>query len=156
MSPRAACRLETFGFTDVHDYTLGKAAWLAEGLPSEGTRRDDERIAAIAKKDAPTLPGDGSVGDAAKWFAGSDADVAVVLTPTRVVLGLVRREVAGLDPSMPLRDVLQPGPSTFRPSMTIREMVDYFRKGSAMHALVTTSGGEWIGLIDRADLLKDD
>jgi rhodanese-related sulfurtransferase len=36
MSPRAACRLELLGFTQVYDYVAGKADWLAHGLPTEG------------------------------------------------------------------------------------------------------------------------
>lgn len=151
MSPRAACRLETFGFTDVYDYVLGKAAWLGLGLPSEGTRREEQRIASIADPDSPVVAGDATVGALAE--AIGDADVAVVLNPDRVVLGIVRREVLGLDPATKINDVLQPGPSTFRPSMTIKELVEYFRKGDDVRALVTTTGGEWIGMIQRGDVL---
>jgi hypothetical protein len=38
MSPRAACRLETLGFPEVHDYVAGKADWLAHGRPTEGAQ----------------------------------------------------------------------------------------------------------------------
>jgi rhodanese-related sulfurtransferase len=38
MSPRAAWRLESIGFTEVHDYVAGKADWGSAGLPLEGTR----------------------------------------------------------------------------------------------------------------------
>jgi hypothetical protein len=34
MSPRAAWRLERFGF-EVYDYAAGKADWTAPGLPTE-------------------------------------------------------------------------------------------------------------------------
>ena len=43
MSPRAACRLQTLGFTNVYDYVLGKADWLAHGLPTEGEQADVPR-----------------------------------------------------------------------------------------------------------------
>ena len=36
MSPRAAWRLESLGFTKVYDYVPGKTDWLAAGLPREG------------------------------------------------------------------------------------------------------------------------
>lgn len=36
MSPRAACQLERFGFTQVYDYTLGLADWKAAGREIEG------------------------------------------------------------------------------------------------------------------------
>ena len=34
MSPRAAARLATLGFTKVYDYVAGKADWLTAALPS--------------------------------------------------------------------------------------------------------------------------
>ena len=43
MSPRAACRLETLGFSEVYDYVAGKADWLARGLPREGEKAGERR-----------------------------------------------------------------------------------------------------------------
>jgi rhodanese-related sulfurtransferase len=39
MSPRAAARLATLGFTRVYDYAEGKVDWLAHGLPGRGHPR---------------------------------------------------------------------------------------------------------------------
>jgi Mg/Co/Ni transporter MgtE len=153
MSPRAACRLERFGFTDVVDYAPGKAAWLAAGLPSEGRKRPEQRIGAIAKQDVPLLDASATVGGAASAFG--DAEVGVVVDAAGVVLGLVRRQVLGLAPETAIVDVAQPGPSTFRPSMTIREMIAYFEKGDDERALVTTLDGVWIGIIRREDLVGE-
>ena len=157
---RAAARLEAKGFTDVRVYTRGKVAWLAEGLPSEGRRRPEQRVASIARTEGvPTLPGDATLADAASVFAdasgAADGEVAVVLDPDGVVLGVLRRETLGLPPSTPVADVLQPGPSTFRPSMTIAELVDYFRSSDETRAIVSTAGGRWLGLIRREDVLDD-
>ena len=38
MSPRAAWRLESIGFTRAYDYVAGKADWGSFGLPLEGTK----------------------------------------------------------------------------------------------------------------------
>ena len=38
MSPRAAWRLESIGFTRVYDYVAGKADWGSFGLPLQGTK----------------------------------------------------------------------------------------------------------------------
>ena len=152
---RAAARLERKGFDDVRVYAAGKVAWLAEGLTSEGHRRPEQRVASIARTEGvPTLPGDATLADAASAFAGT-ADVAVVLDPEGVVLGVLRRETLGLAASTPVADVLQPGPSTFRPSMTITELVDYFRSSDETRAIVSTAGGRWLGLIRREDVLDD-
>ena len=52
LSARAAYRFETLGFTDVYDYVASKAAWMACGLPIEGTIPARSRAGAIAR-DAP-------------------------------------------------------------------------------------------------------
>lgn len=157
---RGAVRLEAAGFSDVRVYAKGKVAWLAEGLPSEGLRRPEQRVAAIATTSGiPTVPGDATLADAASAFAdvgNDDNDVAIVLNADEVVLGVLRRETLGLAPSTPIADVLQPGPSTFRPSMTIAELVDYFRSSDETRAIVSTAAGRWIGLIRREDVVDDD
>ena len=152
---RAATRLEQHGFADVRVYAAGKVAWLAEGLPAEGRRRPEQRIAAIARTDgAPIVDADATISDAAR-ILGPDDDVAIVLDRNHVVLGVLRRETLGLAPGTPVADALQPGPSTFRPSMTIAELVDYFRKSHETRAIVSTAGGRWLGLIRREDVLDD-
>jgi rhodanese-related sulfurtransferase len=150
LSPRAAHRLEALGFTDVYDYVAGKAAWLGDGLPSGGLRRPEQRVGAVADPDVPTVPADATVDDAKEAFERSD--VAIVLNEHDVVLGVLREETAGLDPKTKVIDVVQPGPSTFRPSMTVRELVQYFDKSDEARAIITDNGGVWIGLIRRDDV----
>ena len=151
---RAAARLEAGGFRDVRVYAAGKVAWLADGLPAEGRRQPEQRIAAIARTDVAIVRGDATLRDAAPLLHEDDrGDIAVVLDEDDVVLGVLRPETLGLAPSTPVADVLQPGPSTFRPSMTIAELVDYFRSSDERRAIVSTSGGRWIGLIRREDVL---
>lgn len=101
----------------------------------------------------PLVPGGATAGEARERIG--DGDVAVVVDDDRIVLGLLRAEATEVDPSMPVRDLLQPGPSTFRPSMTIKEMVEYFRKSDESRAIITSLTGEWIGMIRRADVIDD-
>jgi rhodanese-related sulfurtransferase len=152
LSPRAAHRLEALGFTDVSDYVAGKAAWLGDGLPSGGLRRPEQRVGSLADPKVPTVPADATIGEVTGVLEDAD-DVVVVLDRDDVVLGLLRKETAGLDPTTPVIDAVQPGPSTFRPSMTVRELVGYFRRSDEARAIVSTNGGEWIGLIRRDDVL---
>lgn len=152
-SARAAARLESFGFTDVHEYAPGKAAWLAEGLASDGLRRPEQRISFIADADVPLVPGGATIGDAMSIVG--DADISIVVTDNedRTVLGVLRPETFGLDPATPVADVVQPGPSTFRPSMTIGELVTYFRDSNEHRAIVSTLSSRWIGLIRSEDVV---
>src|SRR6266550_4700590 len=52
MSPRAAWRLESIGFTQVYDYVAGKADWGSFGLPLEGTK--GARAGEHVRADVPT------------------------------------------------------------------------------------------------------
>lgn len=151
-SARAARILEGHGFTAVHDYGPGKVAWLAKGLPSEGRRRPEQRVGSIADPDVVRIPAGATAGEAAELLDA--ADFGIVLDDAGIVLGLLRREATALDAATPVRDLVQPAPSTFRPSMTIKEMVEYFRKSDEVRALITTLDGEWIGLIRRSDVLR--
>ena len=147
MSPRAACRLEDLGFTRVHDYVAGKAAWLAMGLPSEGSVQPEERVSAIARRDLPELGLDTGAGDVD--LAGHE--FGVVLDGS-VVAGSITS--SGLDGAAgrPLREVLDTGVDTFRPSMTIAELCDYWAGNDEQLAVVSTLRGEYLGAILRSDL----
>src|SRR6266487_18956 len=63
MSPRAAWRLESIGFTQVHDYVAGKADWGSSGLPLEGTRGSRTRVGAHLRRDVPTCRLDERLSD---------------------------------------------------------------------------------------------
>ena len=150
-SARAAARLEAFGFRAVHDFAPGKVAWLAAGLPSEGLRRPEQRVGAIGTTDVSLVPAGATVGEAAELVG--DADIGIVVDDDLTVLGLLRPETFGLPPDTPVADVVQPGPSTFRPSMTVRELVEYFRSSNEHRAIVSTHTGRFLGLIRREDVL---
>ena len=73
MSPRAASRLDSLGFTQVYDYVTGMADWTANGLPTEGkivgvlregvVRRGVLRARDAVRTDIPTLRLGERVGD---------------------------------------------------------------------------------------------
>ena len=96
MSPRAAWRLESLGFDEVYDYTVGKLDWLAAGLPTEGTDANKPRAGTLARKDVTTCALDERLGDVRDRAHGQGWDAAVVLNAERVVFGLLRaKELAG-------------------------------------------------------------
>lgn len=64
MSPRAACRLETLGFTEVYDYAAGEIDWLAHGLEAEGDQSEAPTAGRLAHDDVITVGLDDRVGEA--------------------------------------------------------------------------------------------
>jgi len=111
MSPRAAWRLESFGFTDVYDYEDGKLDWLAAGLPSEGTNAERPRAGEVARKDVPTCRLDERLGDVRDRVREAGWDACVVLNEERVVFGLLRSKELETNPDRRIEEAMRPAPA---------------------------------------------
>ncbi len=151
MSPRAAWRLESLGFTQVFYYVAGKADWLANGLPVEGKLKSVPRIGAAARRDVPTCRLTDRVGAVRERVRAAGWDRCIVVGEAGVVLGLLRGKALDVDPETPAESVMQEGPSTFRPNLTVAEMAEYMQERRIGHALVTTSDGKLVGVLVRQD-----
>lgn len=147
MSPRAAVRLEQFGFQDVYDYVPGKADWLAHGLPKAGKRAGDKRILDLTHNDAPTVQINDSLEIAAERMEESGWDSCVVVNDDRVVLGLLRKDDTEAGGS--IEDRMENGPSTFRPSGSIESALEYMDRHDVPSVVVSDSFGHLFGLIPR-------
>jgi len=146
MSPRAAWRLETLGFEQVYWYAGGKADWMASGLPIEGSEARIPRIGDHARRDVPTCGPDERVADVRARVRAAKWNTCFVVTAERVVLGrLHNRELDG-DGAQRASDVMRSGPSTFRPDVTVHDMLEHMREHKLTTAPVTTSDGTLIGL----------
>ncbi|HYW89631.1 MAG TPA: CBS domain-containing protein [Chloroflexota bacterium] len=155
MSARAAWRLEeTLGFDTVYRYTPGKVDWLAAGLPREGEMAAVPRIGDVADRDVPTCGTAERVGEVRRRLQQDAQDPCVVLGQRRVVLGRVRAKDLEANPDAAVEDVMDPGPVTYRPDTLLAELVEHLQqlpRSKANRILVTTSDGELIGLLRRAD-----
>ena len=151
MSPRAAWRLETLGFTQVYDYSVGKLDWLAAGLPTEGTNAERPRAGDVARRDAPTCHLDERLGDVATRAAAAGWDACVVVNKESVVLGLLRSKELHGDPDQQVEGAMRPGPSTYRPYVAIETMAALMTEHDLPNAPITTSDGRFVGLLLRED-----
>ena len=149
MSPRAAWRLETLGFTECYDYAVGKADWFAMGRPMEGNQASLPRIGPLAERDVPTCSLNETVTDVAERTKAAGWDTCIVVNEQRIVLGrLFRKELeAGSDRRV--EEVMRSGPSTFRPNVSTHEMMHFMDEHNLRTALVTDSEGRLIGLFKR-------
>jgi CBS domain-containing protein len=151
MSPRAAWRLESFGFSEVHDYVDGKLDWLAAGLPTEGANAAKPRAADVARRDVPTCRLDERLGDVRQRVRATGFDACVVTNDENIVFGLLRsKELDGSDDKR-IEEVMRPGPSTFRPFVLIEEMARSMTEHDLANAPITTSDGRLVGLLLRDD-----
>ncbi len=139
MSPRAAWRLEAFGYNDIYDYVVGKSDWLAAGLPTEGDRPHPPRVTEAMDRSVPTCTPDERIADIAARLAG--AAVCVVVNDQRVVQGRLRPD--RLDPAdvRTADEVMGPGPSTIRADADLVETVERMKTRHAASVIVSTPDG---------------
>jgi CBS domain-containing protein len=151
MSPRAAARLASLGFTQVYDYAAGKTDWGSAGLPLEGANGSQTRAGAHVRTDVPVCRLDDRLPDVCDRLHDSGWDTCFVLDERRVVLGrLGRRAIQGRE-DVSVEDAMTLGPSTIRPSARLGDMVERMRKQNLTNLPVTTSDGRLVGLLTRRD-----
>ncbi len=134
MSPRAAARLESLGFTQVYDYVAGKVDWAAAGLPLEGANGSPTRAGAHVHTGVPVCRLDDPLHDVCDRLEDSGWDTWIR-----------GRENVSAEEAMTL------GPSTIRPSARLIDMVERMRQQNLTNLPVTTSDGRFVGLLTRRD-----
>jgi rhodanese-related sulfurtransferase/CBS domain-containing protein len=151
LSPRAAWRLESIGFTRVYDYVAGKADWGSAELPLEGDADARTRVASRARTDAPTCRLDDLVPEVAPRVGG-DWQVCVVTNEQNVVLGLLGRRALRSREKVRAEDAMTAGPSTIRPSARIDAIAKRMRDQNLTRIIVSRSDGVLVGVLRREDL----
>jgi Mg/Co/Ni transporter MgtE len=154
MSPRAAWRLESFGFNEVYDYVAGKLDWMAAGLRTEGTNAAHPRAGEVSRRDVPTAGLDERLGDVRERVRAAGWDAVVVINEEHVVFGLLRSKELDKDPELRMEQAMRPGPSTFRPYVAIKEMAETMTKHTLESSPITTSDGRLVGLLLQKDATR--
>ena len=149
MSPRAAWRLESIGFTKVYDYVAGKADWGSFGLPLEGTK--GARAGDCVRADVPTCRLHSRLQDIRRSVYAAGWDTCIVVNASGVVLGRLGRKALASEQDVSAEAAMTPGPSTVRPSITLAAIVERMQTQNLTGALVTRSDGTLFGLLRRAD-----
>jgi CBS domain-containing protein len=151
MSPRAAARLESLGFTQVYDYSAGKTDWGSAGLPLEGANGSRTRAGAHVRTDVPVCRLNDRLADVCDRLEDSGWDTCFVLDERGVVLGRIgRRAIHGRE-DVSAEAAMSLGPSTIRPSARLGDMLERMRSQNLTNLPVTTSDGRFVGLLTRQD-----
>jgi CBS domain-containing protein len=152
LSPRAACRLEALGFSEVYDYTAGKVDWLARALPTEGEEAGTRRAYQLAVDDVVTCGPAEVVAAVAERVASSRYGFALVVSPGRVLLGRLRRAALEGGGDARADEVMELGPSTIRPDTPLNALLERMRKNDLTSMPVTDPEGRLLGVVRRDDL----
>ena len=159
MSPRAAWRLESLRFTDVHDFAAGKAAWLAAGLPIVGSDATTPRAGEHARNDVPTCRPDEPLNAVRERVRAAGWDTCIVINQEQIVLGRLGRNALTRDDDRTVEDAMSAGPSTIRPDTPLATIAQRLCEKGLTSALVTTLDGELVGVLrleDTANVLGMD
>ncbi|HEY2078119.1 MAG TPA: CBS domain-containing protein [Streptosporangiaceae bacterium] len=136
----------------MYDYRTGKQDWMGAGLPTEGTNAQRPRLADVVRRDVPTCAVGERLGDVRRRAAAAAWEACVVLSEERVVLGLLRAAELEADPGLLIEQVMRPGPSTFRPFVSVAEMRRTMTERDLDSSPVTTSDGKLVGVVTKADV----
>jgi CBS domain-containing protein len=139
----------------VYDYRTGKQDWLGAGLPTEGTNTQRPRLVNVVRRDVPTCSLGERLGDVRDRVAAAGWDTCVVVSQQRVVLGLLRASELAADPELPVERAMRPGPSTYRPNVSVEQMRAIMTERNLVSSPVTTADGKLLGLVRRQDVGLD-
>lgn len=148
MSPRAALRLERLGYGPVYDYAAGKTDWAASGLPTEGALASILR-SGDAVEDPPVCDPSDLVDEVARRPSVRGAEMCVVLSPQRIVLGQLRGRDLMEAPRVAAERIMDPGPVTTRADEPLDDLVERMHRHDVERMLVTSPAAELIGLVRR-------
>jgi CBS domain-containing protein len=126
--------------------------WIGAGLPTEGTNTQRPRLIDVVRRDVPTCSLGERLGDVRDRVAAAGWDACVVVSGQRVVLGLLRAKQLEADPGLPVERVMRPGPSTYRPSVSVDDMRGIMLDRGLENSPVTTSDGRLVGLVRQQDV----
>jgi CBS domain-containing protein len=151
MSPRAAWRLQALGFEQVYDYEGGKMDWMAFWLPWEGSTRAEPRLGDLLHGDVPRCsPSDRLADVSALMTAGWS--LCAVVNEEGILLGRLRRRQLDQNPEARADQVMENGPSTYRPDSTAKELLERMKSRGFESAFVSDPDGRLWGLVSRVDL----
>ncbi|MBW3610487.1 MAG: hypothetical protein KY438_03015 [Actinobacteria bacterium] len=100
MSPRAAWRLERFGFERVYDYVPGKMEWLSFGRAHEGTA---QLAGDMLHSDVPTCSVESRLGEMKSRLDEEGAAFCGAAGDDGVVAGIVQGKALDANPPSPSR-----------------------------------------------------
>jgi CBS domain-containing protein len=131
----------------VFDYVAGKADWIAYGLPAEGDDAQGQFVGERLEMQPQTCRVTDPVATVREKVRQSSARLCAVLNEERVVLGLCEEAESLPDsPELTAQDVMNPGPTTLRPSYSVDDALELLRKSGKRAILVTSSNGKLMGV----------
>jgi CBS domain-containing protein len=141
------------GFTDVYDFVSGKADWIAHRLPVEGNGPHFPLVGEVARREIVHECRLGSkIGESRIAVAESRLGYCVVLNDQNILLGRLRRKHLQSGDEGIVENVMEPGPSTVRPTESAAAVLRRMKARDVPAVLVTTAKGKFFGIARKVEL----
>jgi rhodanese-related sulfurtransferase/CBS domain-containing protein len=151
LSPRSAARLESLSFKYVFDYAAGKRDWFAAGLPMEGELTLMPKAGDIVRRDIPTCYPTELVAEVRERVRARGWTMCVVVNEALVVLGRLRGGAWEAKPRATVESVMENGPTTFRPDVTLEDLIERMEEKKVQSVLITNAEGVLLGVLFKKD-----
>ncbi len=139
------------GFKQGYRYAAGKLDWFAFSLPMQGEFASYLRAIDVVRRDVPTCRLKDRVGEVYRHCQDIGWKVCLVVTESNVVLGRLRREAWAANPQIPVEEVMENGPTTFRPDNFLEPLVRRMQEKKVGSVIITNSDGVLLGILFRKD-----
>jgi CBS domain-containing protein len=125
--------------------------WRAAGLPMEGPMAEELTALTVVRRTVPTARFGQRVGEVHARAQAAGWKVCLVVNEANVVLGRLRGNLWTTDPNALVEEVMEEGPTTFRPSESLVALVERMQKRKVGSVVITDPEGELIGVLYRSD-----
>jgi CBS domain-containing protein len=138
------------GFSKVFDYMAGKIDWMTYGLPVEGAS-DIALIRDRLVREWPVCRITETTSGAKQRAQAHGAGFCLVLNDEGIVLGVVGRGGWEMPESMAVEEIMDPAPTTLRPSVSVDNATEFLEKHNLDAIVVTSSDGKFMGVFRRQE-----
>jgi CBS domain-containing protein len=123
----------------------GKMDWAAFGLPVEKGQNGPVMVIEQIERQVPTCQLDESVGEAKRRAKELGFPICIVVNAQGIVLGVIDKSVWEKNSEIAVETVMDPGPTTLRPSYLIEDARKLVSK-SGRDAVITSADGRLMGI----------
>jgi len=141
------------GFTAVYHYQVGKADWLACGLPREGKGATVPTVGDLARHEFVTCAPQDRIEDVRQRVRAASQDECLVIYQD-VLVGRLRATMLDGDGAVTAAEVMESGPATVRANEPLPALIERMQKRNVVRIVVTTPTGRLLGVLLRADAEK--
>ncbi len=117
----------------------------------EGEFASISKVIDVMRHEVPTCYLKEHVGEVYQRCQEAGWQVCIVVNKENIVLGRLRREAWQAHPDIPVEQVMENGPTTFRPDNFLEPLTKRMREKKVGSVIITNSDGVLIGILYRKD-----